>query len=94
MAVRKVQTPSKYLSRTFLKALIENRFVSPGGIEYCEGEVLDLYFEKESRLNEKVYARELKKEILKPVDHAHSIRKFQDSVLVPLQRDSARESPF
>jgi hypothetical protein len=40
------QSPSKFLSRDFLKYLRDNRYISRTGIEYAPCEVDNLYFQK------------------------------------------------
>jgi hypothetical protein len=47
-----VKSPSKHLSRDFLRELAENNYISPRGIEYCAEEVDQMRHEKESELAE------------------------------------------
>jgi len=45
-----VKSPSKFLSRKFLKELRANNYISPLGREYSPVEVDELYFEKSNNL--------------------------------------------
>lgn len=78
-----IKSPSKNLQLKFLKALIENRFISPGGTEYCEPEVRDLLMMKETALALRGYSLILKERGL--VDHLALIRQFQERLLASLQ---------
>lgn len=57
-----VKSPSKFLSRSFLKSLTENNFQTERGAEYCEAEVRALLIEKQERFAHLEYNRELKEE--------------------------------
>lgn len=45
-----LKSPHKKSSIKFLRYLRDNRFISPGGKEYSEPEVLEMLIDKESRL--------------------------------------------
>lgn len=83
-------TPHKTLSRPFLRRLVENRFLSPRGLEYCPEEVMDLLHEKETRLAQHEFSVMLKQRA-NLIDHAATIRSFQNSVMASLQRNTTRE---
>jgi len=51
------KTPSKYLSRAFLRELLDNRCISRGEIEYSEEEVRDLLNEKDCELSLSDYTK-------------------------------------
>lgn len=57
-----VKSPSKFLSRSFLKSLTENNFQTERGAEYCEAEVRALLIEKQERFAHLEFNRELKEE--------------------------------
>ena len=78
-----LQTPSKYLSRSFLKNLLDNRCITETGKEYSEEEVRDLLNQKNNDLALKDYYQEIKAYESKPlIDHASQIRSFQDSLFI------------
>lgn len=52
-------SPSKFLTRPFLRQLLENRFISPSGKEYCAEEVNELLSFKESNSALSDYARQI-----------------------------------
>lgn len=76
-----IKSPSKFLSRPFLKRLTENRFISPRGLEYSEPEVTELLTIKEMNQAEIDFRRE-QKERVQLLDHAQIMRNFQDSIFV------------
>lgn len=82
-----VSSPSKHLSRNFLKSLRQNNYISISGKEYAPCEVDDLYFEKATRLEEMDYRKELRKlerENPKPIlsleEMAKQITSFQTKI--------------
>lgn len=79
-----IQSPSKYLSRNFLRGLINNRNLSESGKEYCEQEVRDLLNEKESRLALRDYAEEMKQ--MNEREQMRIVMNFQDSLIKPESR--------
>lgn len=91
-----LQTPHKNLSRNFLRALIENRFISPSGKEYSPEEVTELYHEKSTRLADIEFSKLLREETKRHkkswslVEAARQITDFQDLLFKPKNR--ARES--
>ena len=84
-----VKSPSKYLSRKFLFDLMENRFISPSGVEYCEPEVIDLFVDKETRLRAKEFDKNLRDLARMPVDHEAVIRDHQDLIFLLLKARDA-----
>jgi len=80
-----VRTPSPHLSRKFLYGLMENRFISPSGVEYSEPEVLDLLVEKESRLRAKEFDKNLRDLAKVPIDHDQIIKDHQDLIFLLLK---------
>lgn len=57
-----INSPSKYVSRKFLRYLIENHFISKGGKEYAAHEVFEMYREKCARLGPLDFIRDLKQQ--------------------------------
>ena len=55
-----IKSPSKFLKRSFLHALVDNRFLSPSGLEYDEGEVRDLINKKEMEAADHTWRREMR----------------------------------
>ena len=91
-----IQTPSKNLSREFLRELLRNRCLSASGVEYCEAEVKEALIEKESRLADQDFNKILREERPKSalLSYAEQIVSFQDQVFAKLKpKESARESP-
>lgn len=80
-----LQSPSKHLSLSFLKQLAENRFISSSGIEYSEEEVKELLLVKEIKQSEEEFKRQIKPKNLSLIEHAESIRSFQDTVFQSLK---------
>ncbi len=76
-----IKSPSKFLSRGFLRGLLAERCLSPMGVEYCEAEVKDLLHEKESRLASDDYDRELKRLAANWEFNAEIIKDFQDTLI-------------
>lgn len=79
-----IQTPSKYLGRTFLKRLAENNFVTESGLEYCGPEVTDLLITKEVKQAEIDFRREMRKRSAN-IDHVTSIKNFQEAMFATIQ---------
>ena len=86
----RLKSPSKYLSRRFLKYLLENRCISPNGVEYSEAEVFELLLEKESRHYAPEFDRRLREKTLEPIDHDQIIRDYQDLVWLVVKRIYAK----
>ncbi len=89
-----LQSPSKSLSRSFLKRLTENRFISPRGKEYSPEEVTELLTEKEMRHAESQFGAELRQAKPQPtiLEMFAQMRSFQDT-LYKRTENVARESP-
>jgi len=87
-------SPNKNLSRSFLRSLKDNRFISPRGKEYCPEEVIELLMKKEMKYAEIEFNAELRqaKPQITIADMFAQMRTFQDK-LFKRPDESARESP-
>ena len=85
-----LKSPSKFLNLPFLKSLVENRCISPRGLEYSKAEVKERMLELEILQAE----REIRKadRQINAVDHATQIREFQNTVLKTLGLNTAPKS--
>jgi len=80
-----LKSPSKFLKRKFLYDLLENNCISPSGIEYDRGEVLDLLLEKETRIHAPEFDRKLREKAraeIAVIDHWDKIRDTQDLIFL------------
>lgn len=90
-----LKSPSKFLSRKFLYELLDNECISPAGVEYDRGEVLDLLMEKETRLRAPEFDRMLREKARKEIaeiDPWAKIRDTQDLIFLLVKALRAKNS--
>jgi len=92
-----IKSPSKYTTRSQLKALLANRCLGANGFEYSVEEVTELLIEKDTKLAFSDFKDDLDFQVEQyhaenKVNHWQVIRDFQEASFLPLELGFIREN--